>query len=421
MQLAVLSEGELRAILLSLAVLLLASFAFGRLFQALHAPKVVGQITGGILLGSTFMAHFLPDTMQHIFMAFGEEGKVLNIFYQLGLIFLMFASGLNTRIELDRGNRKLVGILFLGATLLPFGAGYLIYPYFTESFIGELHHVGAFMIVFLNSLAVTSIPVISQIFFDLHLMNTHFSNNVLTVATIQDLFLWIFLNMAIAMSSGQGKELSGMLVTVAVTVLLFVVAHQASKLASLPVRMSSASFSTMVLAFLFLMVTALSELHINIMYSAFLAGYIVKFLAGKKQEYEDKVQGLSDVAFSFFIPVYFALIGIQLNLLHDFSLDRFLIYFAIAFGLEFLGCYSALKLTRLKHMAVLNFSIVMNARGGPGIVLASIAYYYKIINVEFFTILILTTMLSSAIAGYWLEYRKGKDSTIFMDMYRKSE
>ena len=48
----------------------------------------------------------------------------------------------------------------------------------------------------------------------------------------------------------------------------------------------------------------------------------------------------------------------------------------------------------------------MNARGGPGIVLATTAFAYNIINIEFFTVLIITTMLSSMIAGYWLRYFK---------------
>lgn len=50
----------------------------------------------------------------------------------------------------------------------------------------------------------------------------------------------------------------------------------------------------------------------------------------------------------------------------------------------------------------------MNARGGPGIVLATTAYAYDIINLEFFTVLILTTMLSSAMAGYWLRIVKNE-------------
>jgi len=65
---------------------------------------------------------------------------------------------------------------------------------------------------------------------------------------------------------------------------------------------------------------------------------------------------------------------------------------------------------------ILNFVITMNARGGPVIVLATVAYNYGIINAEFFTVLILTTMLSSLIAGYWLRGQQKKDETIFEDL-----
>ena len=52
--------------------------------------------------------------------------------------------------------------------------------------------------------------------------------------------------------------------------------------------------------------------------------------------------------------------------------------------------------------------------------LATVAYSYQIISIEFFTVLILTTMLSSLIAGYWLRSQQKKDSTIFTQL-RKGE
>lgn len=45
--------------------------------------------------------------------------------------------------------------------------------------------------------------------------------------------------------------------------------------------------------------------------------------------------------------------------------------------------------------------------------LATVAYNYGIINTEFFTVLILTTMLSSLIAGYWLRGQQKKDESVF--------
>ena len=122
---------------------------------------------------------------------------------------------------------------------------------------------------------------------------------------------------------------------------------------------------------------------------------------------------LGDFSFSFFVPIYFALVGIQINLIHDFSIIRFLLFFAVAFGLEAIGTLIMAQFTDLNPKARINFAITMNARGGPGIVLATVAYSYSIISVEFFTVLILTTMLSSLIAGYWLRRQQKLDDTVF--------
>ena len=128
---------------------------------------------------------------------------------------------------------------------------------------------------------------------------------------------------------------------------------------------------------------------------------------------------LGNFAFSFFVPVYFALVGIQLNLLHDFSFLRFTVFFLMAFGLEAIGTLLLLQFTDIRRPVRINFAVTMNARGGPGIVLATVAYSYEIINVEFFTVLILTTMLSSLIAGYWLRAQQKKDARIFIELTEK--
>ena len=99
--------------------------------------------------------------------------------------------------------------------------------------------------------------------------------------------------------------------------------------------------------------------------------------------------------------------------MHDFSIARFLLFFAIAFGLEFIGTWILLLPSGLKMNTRMNFAITMNARGGPGIVLATVAYSYNIISLEFFTVLILTTMLSSMIAGYYLRIQQRKDDHAF--------
>jgi hypothetical protein len=51
-----------------------------------------------------------------------------------------------------------------------------------------------------------------------------------------------------------------------------------------------------------------------------------------------------------------------------------------------------------------NLAIATNARGGPGIVLASVAYDAGIINAQFYTTLVLTAVLTSQAAGAWLRF-----------------
>jgi hypothetical protein len=55
-----------------------------------------------------------------------------------------------------------------------------------------------------------------------------------------------------------------------------------------------------------------------------------------------------------------------------------------------------------------NLAVATNARGGPGIVLASVAYDVGIINGAFFTTLVLVAILTSQAAGAWLKYVLGK-------------
>jgi Kef-type K+ transport system membrane component KefB len=62
-----------------------------------------------------------------------------------------------------------------------------------------------------------------------------------------------------------------------------------------------------------------------------------------------------------------------------------------------------------RGLDLINLAITTNARGGPGIVLASVAFEAGIISPKFYTTLVLAAVLTSLIAGSWLDYvlRKG--------------
>ncbi len=417
MHLETLTEQEIIISLIAIAFLLSGAYIFGNLFERIKAPRVVGEIVGGMFWGGSCLYFLAPDVVGNVFMAYEQEGKVLNIFYQLGLIFLMFLSGYNTKIEFNKKNVRNIGCVFVGATILPMAGATPFISLFQEHYIGTLNNDIAFGMVFAIGVAITSIPVISKIFFDMGIMNTKFSDTVLTVSTFQDLCLWILLNAATRIASTGEVRLLEMLIVVAVTLGLFVVVKLASDhVHTLKKVIRPIDFYTISFSVLLLMSALLYKVGINIMYSSFLVGYIVKAVAGVDNETRNRMETLANFMFSFFIPIYFALVGIQLNVIHDFSLIRFMLFFVIAFGLEAVGTLIVLQFTNLNLATKINLAVTMNARGGPGIVLATVALSYKIISVEFFTVLILTTMLSSMIAGYWLRMQQKRDESIFMNL-----
>ena len=50
-----------------------------------------------------------------------------------------------------------------------------------------------------------------------------------------------------------------------------------------------------------------------------------------------------------------------------------------------------------------NLAVALNARGGPGIVLASVALDTAIISSEFYAVLVLLAITTSLLAGSWLD------------------
>ena len=112
--------------------------------------------------------------------------------------------------------------MFIGATVLPMLGSISFFNLSQDYFIGSRNNVLSYRLVFAIEIAITSIPVISKIFFDMGIMNTKFSNTVLTVSTFQDLCLWVLLNVATKTVSAGEIKFWEMVVICVVTVGIFV-------------------------------------------------------------------------------------------------------------------------------------------------------------------------------------------------------
>src|SRR5690349_7697510 len=89
-----LSNLELTRFFIALVLLLFSANACSFLFDKIRLPRVIGEIFGGLLLGPTVFGFLLPASENWVFSGSISEGKLLSLVSWLGLILLMFVSGI---------------------------------------------------------------------------------------------------------------------------------------------------------------------------------------------------------------------------------------------------------------------------------------------------------------------------------------
>ena len=115
------------------------------------------------------------------------------------------------------------------------------------------------------------------------------------------------------------------------------------------------------------------------------------------------------ISFAFFIPVYFAIVGLKLDLVRGLSVRMVAVFLVGSCVAKVLSVGLAGRMAGFRGLDLVNLSITANARGGPGIVLASVAFDAGIISAQFYTTLVIAAVFTSQLTGAWLDYvlRKG--------------
>ncbi len=407
-----LSNLELTRFFIALVLLLMTAHLLGFLFYELKLPRVIGEILGGLLLGPTVLGYFSSDTQNWVFAAFPSEGKLLSLISNFGLVLLMLVSGFEIQRSFSRQDRRIVTAFLLGATLVPFIIGILTPLVYNFSFYSGPNGNGLSLAIIVGiGVSVTSIPVISKIFIDLRIINSRFAKIVLAIATIEDIVQFAALAIATGVSGVSMISFNTIAITVLVTVVFFALALMA--LPRLILYTYNSRFDILIkthpsryaLLLCFSLVAIASLLNVNIVFGAFLAGVAAGNLP--EETFAKAKSQIKAISFATFTPVYFAVVGLKLDLIHQFDPIFFLGFLLFSTALKSIGALAVGKLVRQSWLSSVNLAVALNARGGPGIVLASVASDLGLISETFFVALVLVAIVTSLIAGYWLRYVKG--------------
>lgn len=412
------SEQEIGSLTLVLVLILGLAHLLGHLFTKLHQPRVIGEILAGLIIGPSVLGSCFPDAYSRLFQTGTPVGAnfaaVIGFLYNLGLLMHMFLSGAKIQQLFTREERRAVSWLVGVGTGIPFLVALAVGPKLNLGDIaGPNGNTLSLIIVLGISVAVTSIPVIARIFVDLKIMHTRFARLVLGVAVIEDIALWAALAVATALagktmfdplSVGEYLVATAAFFVLGLTLLPRLVYHISKASWNILAEHSPVAY---LVAVLLTYCAVASALHVSLVFAAFLAGFAV--IHKERQLFAEPMDVVNKMGFSVFVPIYFAIVGYRLDLSKSFSLGMLAWFLVGSCVLKLLSVSLGARLAGFRGLDMVNLAIATNARGGPGIVLASVTYDAGIINAFFYTTLVLAAVLTSQAAGVWLEYvlRKG--------------
>jgi Kef-type K+ transport system membrane component KefB len=341
---------------------------------------------------------------------------------QLGLLLLMFVGGLSMRRLVARQDIRAVGWVSGLGVLVPVLVGLVIFRLDDfHDYLGPARSLPALHIVLISALAVTSIPVITRIFIDLGLMETRLARIVLSVAVLEDVLLYVGISLAVGMANGKAKADSSIPSLlhmdpngapfiawhVAAALLLLVAASVGARVlpsADGRSRNPFARHSPLGWAVTFLCTVTLGAMLLGLapIFGALVAGIAVA--NDDRPEFVTARRQIESFAMATFIPIYFALVGVSLDLVDGldwrFTLGLLVVGTVVKFSASLLGARLAGEDPRMARA----LAVSVNARGGPGIVLATTALTAGIIEVRAFTALIVLALVTSVFAGSWLAW-----------------
>lgn len=356
-----------------LLILLLVTRFGAEIAVRLRQPALVGELLAGVLLGLSIVA--APDSAEAI--AELDSDKTFQAVLDLAVFFLMLLAGIEMRPkDLARASGKATPIALAGM-VLPLALGFLLGWWWlpeSEWRLGQSLFIGV-------ALAVTAVPVAVKVLMDLDRLQTPVGQVIVAAAVIDDLLSLILLAILTAIiASGESvtaASLARIMVSVAgFLALAALIGRFVLPAAGRHLRKLASEHSDMSLLIIFgLTLSVLAELlHMHFLIGAFTAGVVFTRNVAGKEAHETLETQTRAITLGFLAPVFFASIGIHLDITAIVEAPLFLLaLLAAAFVGKLAGAGLTARMVGFGKRDATAIGAAMNARGAVEIIIADIA------------------------------------------------
>jgi len=374
-------------LLLALTLVIATAKIGGWLSNRLGQPAVLGELVVGLLLGPS------------VFNVFGQpyfEGAdtvdTLHELGELGVIFLMFAAGLEIHLsDFVSAGKPAVFAGVLGV-LVPIGLGVAA----ALSFGYEISQALFLGIV----LAATSVSISAQTLMELGFLRSREGLILLGAAVVDDVLAIAILSAFVAIEGGGNGGILG-LAWIIVRMLLFLIGsfllgrwllpRMAKWVERLPV-------SEAVMSFVVVTVLAFAWASEAIGGVAAITGAFIAGVALSHSRPKAEIQrGIYILTYALFVPVFLAGIGLTANarLLSANDLGFVIIISMVAILSKLIGASVGAKLGGTTWAEALRVGVGMISRGEVGLIVAGVGVTAGVIEADVFTVVVIMVLVTT--------------------------
>lgn len=189
-------------IVLYLAIILFSTKSLGMLARKFGLPQVVGMVVAGLLIGPAIFSNF-GWSFKGLIAPTNVEMDVLQTFSEIGVILILFSSGLETDFkEMKKSGAASTAIACAGV-LVPMLLGTVITVLFIDGFNGFSNSDIVMNGLLVGTiLAATSVGITVETLREMGKLNTKVGTTVLSAAIIDDVLGIIALSIVTSLKGG---------------------------------------------------------------------------------------------------------------------------------------------------------------------------------------------------------------------------
>jgi len=379
--------------LLTLAAILVAAKLFGELAERIGQPAVLGELLGGVLLGSSALG---------IIPAAGPSAEIITILAELGVLVLLFEIGLETDLrEMRKVGGSAASVAAVGV-VLPFLAGYLFWLNVPHG-MGDPTTLATAAVFIGAALTATSVGITARVLSDLSSLGSTEGRIIIGAAVLDDVLGLVILTVVSGIAAGGSVSPYSVARILAVAVGFLVIAIAIGGWAAPRLFRSIAnmkvSYAVPVLALaLAFGLAAVADLAGSaLIMGAFAAGIIL----ARTEQYnsiEDRVRPVG----ALLTPIFFVSVGssLDVNLLNPMRPGGgFLLSVALGLTvLAILGKVAAGYAAPWKKFRRLAVGVGMVPRGEVGLIFADVGRRSGLLTDDVFSVVLLMVMGTTFVA-----------------------